>query len=125
MKPQLLCTFTTISDIPVCVSSIVKLYDNEVANMKCYEYTASTQHAVCVYNVFTNEKKVRDTITINRKKETNTLYSINALNAIIKIMNNGVLDKSYILNWLDYADCLLLGDGDDNYKKIEIKELDF
>jgi hypothetical protein len=78
---------------------------------------------LCVYNVYSKERRVKDTISINRKKETNTLYSINALNAIIRVMNNGVLDKSFIVNWTDYTNCLVLSEGEDNFKTIKIKEL--
>jgi hypothetical protein len=76
-----------------------------------------------VYNVYSNDRRLRDTISINRKKETNTLYSINALNALIIALNGGVLDKSYMINWNDYKDCMLLSQGADGYKTILIKEL--
>ena len=50
---------------------------------------------------------------IHRKKETNTLYTVNALNAIIKKVNNGILDKKFIIQWENYSNSLLLTDGDD------------
>ena len=34
--------------------------------------------------------------------------SINALNEVIKSLNNGVLDKSFTVNWNDYRNCILL-----------------
>jgi len=66
---------------------------------------------------------MRDTISINRKKESNTLYSINALNALISHLNNGVLDKSFIIDWSNYKNTLLLSQGEYGFKTISIKEL--
>lgn len=77
---------------------------------------------ICIYNVNSGDRRLRDTISINRKKETNTLYTINALNALIRSLNDGILDKSYRVNWYDYQNCLLLSQGDE-YKTISIKEL--
>ena len=55
-----------------------------------------------------NEFAVENTILVHRKKQTNTLYTINALNEVIKSLNNGVLDKSFAVNWNDYRNCILL-----------------
>lgn len=123
MRPQLLCTFTTLQDLPYCIGNIHKSYDNDVANLKCYSYVYSESNIVCIYNVYNNSRRLKDTISINRKKETNTLYSINALNALIRALNYGELDKSFVINWTDYKDCMLLSQGDDGYKTILIKEL--
>ena len=122
MRPQLLCTFTTLQDLPYCISNIHKTYNNDVANLKCYTYVHNESNIVCIYNVNSTDRRLRDTISINRKKETNTLYTINALNALIRSLNSGILDKSYMINWYDYKDCMLLSQGDE-YKTIAIKEL--
>jgi len=45
---------------------------------------------------------------VHRKKHTNTLYTINALNELIRSLNNGLLDKSYIVDWDNYRNCILL-----------------
>lgn len=49
-----------------------------------------------------------DTISIHRKKETNTLFSLNALNELIKSENNGQLIQSYKIQWENYRNCFLL-----------------
>lgn len=125
MRSQLLCTFTQTAQVPACVGSIHKAYDGEVTNLKSYSYVANMRNAICIYNVFTSERKVKDTISINCKKETTTFYSINGLNAIIRLMNNGILDKTYVINWSDYINCLILSEGPDNFKTILIEELLF
>jgi hypothetical protein len=64
-----------------------------------------------------------DTITINRKKDSETLYSINALNALIREQNNGVLDKTYRVDWGQFTNRLLLTNRDGSFRSIEIKLL--
>ena len=48
------------------------------------------------------------TILLHRKKESNTLYTINALNDLIKELNDGVADPKFRVNWQDYRNCILL-----------------
>ena len=64
------------------------------------------------YNVDMNNSMVNsmvdNTILVHRKKQTNTLYTINALNELIKSLNKGVADKSFSVNWNDYRNCILL-----------------
>jgi len=67
-----------------------------------------------------SEFLVNNTILVHRKKQTNTLYTINALNELIKSLNNGYLDKSYAVNWNDYRNCILLIQTD-GYKRIDTK----
>ena len=50
---------------------------------------------------------------IHRKTDTNTLYTVNALNVIILKANNGILDKKFIINWPNYQNSLLLTEGSD------------
>tara|TARA_R110000744_G_scaffold361418_1_gene469176 strand:+ start:10266 stop:10469 length:204 start_codon:yes stop_codon:yes gene_type:complete len=64
-----------------------------------------------------------DTITINRKKDTETLYSINALNALIREQNDGVLDKAYRVDWAQFKNRLLLTNRDGSFRNVEIKLL--
>jgi hypothetical protein len=59
-----------------------------------------------------------NTILLHRKKESNTLYTINALNTLIKDLNGGILDKSYMVNWNDYKNSILLTDGP-NLRKLD------
>jgi len=51
------------------------------------------------------------TIRIHRKKQTNTLYTINALNAAIASQHDGRTGKDLRLDWTPYQDTLLLTSG--------------
>jgi hypothetical protein len=42
------------------------------------------------------------------KTETNTIYTVNALNEIIKTVNNGQLDKEYQIDWQLYRNWILI-----------------
>lgn len=123
MDSQLLCTFTTVSDLPTCITQIHKTYSiDAVSNMRCYQYEGNTA-VVCIYNTTNTQSRMLHTITINRKKDTETLYSINALNTLIRELNNGVLDKSYRVDWSQYTNQLLLTDRDGSFRVINIKLL--
>jgi len=49
-----------------------------------------------------------NTILVHRKKESNTLYTINALNELIKKLNGGVVDTRYQIDWQHYKNTILL-----------------
>ena len=70
----------------------------------------SNDEYVLTYNVDQgNVSEIPDnTILVHRKKETNTLYTINALNEAIRKANNGILDKKFALEWSEYRNSLLL-----------------
>ena len=73
-------------------------------------YVKSNDEYVCTYNVAQGNigNLPENTIMVHRKKETNTLYTINALNELIKKLNGGVVDTSYRVNWLHYKNSILL-----------------
>ena len=85
---------------------------------------------ICTYNVdFGNVSNfIENTILVHRKKESNTLYTINALNTLIKELNNGELDTSFKVNWSDYRNRVLLTKGAElkriNTKLFKILELE-
>ena len=78
------------------------------------------------YNVVKSEVSsfLPNTILLHRKKETNTLYTINAVNHIIRDANNGVLDTSYRLQWENYRNSILLTNKDGlNIINTRLKEI--
>ena len=71
---------------------------------------ADTNEYVVTYNVEQgNVHSIPEhTILVHRKKESNTLYTINALNELIKKLNDGVVDTKYQVDWQHYRNCILL-----------------
>ena len=114
MKTQLLCTFAHRKDLDLISDYITKSYT--VAERRIFVFTDADNKSdlYLTYNIergaFT---KTPNTISIHRKKETNTLYTVNALNTIIVKANNGVLDKTFVINWEMYRNSLLLTSDND------------
>jgi hypothetical protein len=63
------------------------------------------------YNIDTSIKPDRplsDTILVHRKKQSNTLYTINALNELVKEENGGVLDKNFSIDWDKFKNTIIV-----------------
>lgn len=110
MKTQLICTFVKKYQIEDVLNDIKSEFT--VLNSKVYllKSTELTNELVLSYNVLLDSHKtfLSGSILVHRKKETNTIYTINALNELIMNLNNGVLDKSYPIEWEKYQDIMLL-----------------
>ena len=114
MRTQLLCTFAHRKDLDLIVDYISKSYTISEKRLFVFSNAEKDSELYVTYNVEPDDyKKTPNTIMIHRKKETNTLYTVNALNAIIRKSNNGVLDKKFVINWPIYENSLMLTDGDD------------
>ena len=111
MNNRLYCTFTTVDNYKELTNSIQTSYVILFNKIFVLE-SLDGEKIMLTYNVDMNnsskDNMVGDTILVHRKKQTNTLYTINALNELIKSLNNGIIDKSYAVNWNDYQNCILL-----------------
>ena len=123
MNNRLYCTFVEPDEIEIISQKIQSSYKVLFDKIFVLE-SLDKEKIMLTYNVdmgnVEGEFAVSNTILVHRKKQTNTLYTINALNELIKSLNNGVLDKSYSINWDDYKNCILLVQAD-GYKKIDTK----
>jgi environmental stress-induced protein Ves len=105
---KLFCTFTSFQGIDDIIHSLQNEYIL-LTNKIFILYVKSTNEYVCTYNLDPLSKTFpENTILVHRKKESNTLYTINALNDLIKKLNGGVVDTSYKINWVHYKNCILL-----------------
>ena len=107
---KLFCTFTSKEDLESTIDSIKDQY-TILFNKIFVLYIESTNEYVCTYNVDSfnmSNTILPQTILLHRKKESNTLYTINALNDLIKELNEGVADPKFRVNWQDYRNCILL-----------------
>jgi len=112
MSNKLFCTFATEETLDSTLQEIQERY-KIIYNKIFVLYSKSQDEFICTYNVdFANVGTfLNNTILVHRKKESNTLYTINALNTLIKDLNGGVLDTSYRIKWPDYRNCVLLTKG--------------
>lgn len=112
MSNKLFCTFSSEQQLDEILSTIQTKY-KIIYNKIFVLYSKSQDEYICTYNVeFGNVSNfLENTILVHRKKESNSLYTINSLNRLIESLNGGVLDTSYKINWMDYQNCILLTKG--------------
>jgi len=113
MRTQLLCTFTTKQRLNEVVDIVVTCNDVLYEKIYVFQNTNELNQLICTYNVEHQpdyQENIIDTISLHRKKQSNTLYTINALNEVIREKNDGVLvlDKSYMVDWNEFSNTLLL-----------------
>jgi hypothetical protein len=109
LNNKLFCTFTNLGNLDNLLGDITSKYTIMYNKMFVLEIVGKEEYVV-TYNVDQgNISTIPDnTILVHRKKESNTLYTINALNELIKKLNGGVVDTSYPIDWLHYRNCILL-----------------
>jgi hypothetical protein len=112
MSNKLFCTFSSEQQLDEILSTIQNKY-KIIYNKIFVLYSKSQDEYICTYNVeFGNVSNfLENTILVHRKKESNTLYTINSLNRLIESLNGGVLDTSFKVDWNDYQNCILLTKG--------------
>jgi hypothetical protein len=112
---KLFCTFAKKELLDERLQEINKEY--KILYNKIFVLASpESDEYMCTYNIEIegpNTKILPNTILLHRKKESNTLYTINALNTLIKTLNNGVLDNKFVVNWADYRNAILLTQGED------------
>lgn len=109
---QLLCTFSNKKEFEDVVEEIKKFYSTIPIRFFVFSNEKKEEEVYITYNIpgFSDEKQDRfpNTISVHRKKQTNTIYSINALNQIIRDENDGEFVKNYQVNWEYYQNSLIL-----------------
>ena len=116
MRTQLLATFTTKTDLEKTVENIVGAYTIAFKKVYVLQNEDNTNELICTYNVDLSAgadfNDVKGTISLHRKKHSNTLYTINALNEVIADLNNGVVDSKFIVPWENFKNTLLVTNSD-------------
>ena len=124
MNTQLLCTFTDIHNLNITIDLIIECNDIFYNKVYVLSNIDDPKQLMCTYNIPKTDDfldGVKNTISLHRKKHSNTLYTINALNTLIRKLNNGVLDKTFSIDWDDYKNCILLFDSENSIQRINTK----
>ena len=112
MKSQLLCTFSTKKDIESTIATISSAYTIMFSKIYVLQNEDNINELICTYNVDPQNgvdyNAVSGTISLHRKKHSNTLYTINALNECVKNLNNGVMDNNFVIPWENFKNMLLV-----------------
>jgi len=109
LNNKLFCTFTDLEGLEVLIEKIKTRYSIIYNKLFVLEIVGKNEYVV-TYNVEqANVSAIpENTILVHRKKESNTLYTINALNELIKKLNGGVVDTKFPIDWQHYRNCILL-----------------
>jgi hypothetical protein len=111
MQTQLLCTFTTKEELQNTLQLIRETYHIVYNYIYVLQNKGNLDELFVTYNIDTQykpEKPLENTILVHRKKQSNTLYTINALNELVKEENNGVLDKSFSIDWDKFKNSIIV-----------------
>ena len=116
MKTQLLATFTTKVYLDGIVDKIKATYPIVFDKIYILQDEDTPKELICTYNIDMTKSvdynAIENTISLHRKKHTNTLYTINALNEVVMNMNNGVKDPNTIVPWENYKNSILVTNAD-------------
>ena len=116
MRTQLLATFTTKSELDTAVEQIKGAYTIVFSKIYVLQNEDNIDELICTYNVDLNKgvdfNDVKGTISLHRKKHSNTLYTINALNEVIANLNNGLIDSKFIVPWENFKNTLMVTNSD-------------
>jgi len=124
MKTKLLCTFTDINSYVDEIASVNSYYDIVFGKIFVLQDADNLDSLLLTYNInqdtFNSINFYKNTISVHRKKDSNTLYTINSLNALIKNLNGGILDTNFKIDWDLYKNKILLVD-EDSYREVNTK----
>ena len=114
LNNKLFCTFTTLEGLDDLIGGITSKY-KVMYNKIFVLHVKSNNEYVCTYNIDQgNISEIpSNTILVHRKKDSNTLYTINALNELIKRLNGGVVDTRFPIEWQHYKNTILLTQHDE------------
>lgn len=124
-KTVLLASFIDRKDLDLSVQKIKENF--VIVGSKIFILRNKNEEGkiVLTYNIQVDGERIQfdrhlpGTVNLHRKKETNTLYTLNALNEIVKTENNGQLDKNFQINWIIYMNCVLITQRSKGLIKIE------
>ena len=123
MITQLLCLFTIRPELDHSVDFIVTNYVIVNPNVFVLESKVRPEELFITFNVEKGSAPIESqwkTILVHRKKQTNTIYTINALNEVVKSMTGGQTDNSFVIDWEEFHNCILTT-SNTGYKKIPTK----
>jgi hypothetical protein len=112
---RLFCSFTPKDKLDQRLAEINSQY--KILYSKIFVLASpESEEYMCTYNIEVEGQETTilgNTILLHRKKETNTLYTINALNTLIMNLNNGIIDNRFPINWAEYRNSMLLTQGNE------------
>lgn len=123
MNTQLLCLFTTKEELEKATNFVLTNYTLTNPNVFILENKLKEEEVFITFNVEKGSAPIPSewkTILVHRKKQSNSIYTINALNEVVKSKTGGMQDNSYMIDWEEFRNCILTT-SNTGYKKIPTK----
>lgn len=118
MKKKLLCTFSSKNSFKLTIDYVASFYQIYRNRIFIYSDQNNLDNLILFYNTENDEqKKLENTMTVHRKVQSDTFYTLDALNELVKLVNNGIADKNFQLDWENYPNMLLTTDKEKNLKQ--------
>lgn len=131
-KVMLLASFINRVDIDDTVEKIKKYFlintEDKTNPFKIFllKNVDDETKVILTYNVVLDDTKILQynknipgTINLHRKKETNTLFTINALNSIVSLeTDDNQKNKEHIIQWENYKNCILITQNGIGFLKV-------
>ena len=126
----LLATFCKSRDVKDIINLINDSFEIVGGKIFVLQDESDRHKKILTYNIVKEEivfsDVIKNTISLHRKKETNTLYTLNALNEVVMDQNDGKLDSQFSVDWEPHRNTLLVTYKDDdtgnqNLRRIETR----
>ena len=126
----LLATFCKSRDVKDIINLISDSFDVVGGKIFVLQDESDRHKKILTYNIVKEDivfsDVIKNTISLHRKKETNTLYTLNALNEVVMDQNDGQLDPQFSVDWEPHRNTLLVTYKDDesgnqNLRRIETR----
>ena len=126
----LLATFCKARNVKETIDLIADEFEVVGGKIFVLQDESDRYKKILTYNIVKEDvvfsEVIKNTISLHRKKETNTLYTLNALNEVVREQNNGVIDPKFSVDWVPHRNTLLVTykddeTGDQHLRRIETR----
>ena len=126
----LLATFCKARNVKETIDLIADEFEVVGGKIIVLQDESDRYKKILTYNIVKEDvvfsEVIKNTISLHRKKETNTLYTLNALNEVVREQNNGVIDPKFSVDWVPHRNTLLVTykddeTGDQHLRRIETR----
>lgn len=123
----LLATFCKARNVRTTIDLIIDSFEIIGNKIFILQDESDRYKKILTYNIVKDDivfsDVIKNTISLHRKKEVNSLYTLNALNEVVKIQNNGVIDPNFSVEWEDFRNTLLVTYKDDTTGEQQLRRI--
>ena len=124
----LLATFCKARNVKETIDLIADEFEVVGGKIFVLQDESDRYKKILTYNIVKEDvvfsEVIKNTISLHRKKETNTLYTLNALNEVVRDQNSGVIDPKFSVDWEPHRNTLLVTYKDDETGDQHLRRID-